>query len=98
MNTNITDEVAAYIHGIDFDVTDSENTSLDRVPDRAYIQFAGEAKPRKNAVGGLSPGVAKRAENDAMIDEVMGEGIGIRLLIERAMLDPDAEVIPVGGQ
>ncbi|UBF22456.1 hypothetical protein HCTV-15_gp89 [Haloarcula virus HCTV-15] len=98
MNTNMTDEVAAYIHGIDFDVTDSENTGLDQVPDRAYIQFAGESERRTTAVGGLSPGLARRAENDAMVAEMMGEGIGIRLLIERAMLDPDAEVIPVGGQ
>lgn len=55
----MSDEVAAFIHGLDgFDVTDSENTDLDEVPERAYIHFAGDDEPRTTAVGGLSPGVA----------------------------------------
>lgn len=59
MSIQMSDEVAAFIHGLDgFDVTDSENTDLDEVPERAYIHFAGDDEPRTTAVGGLSPGVA----------------------------------------
>ncbi|WP_372611673.1 hypothetical protein [Halomonas sp.] len=92
--TKRTSEVEQYLTNLDFDPTTSEHTNLDSVPKRAEIKFEGDDWPRTNAVEGVTLGMGTGDQNDAMMDEVMAENIGVRFLIERAMLDPDTTVIP----
>jgi len=74
------------------------NSSLDSVPDRAVIQFDGEAEPRTSATGdSITLGLGTGYKNDRIVDEMLADGIGVTYLIERAMLDPEATVVPRGA-
>lgn len=91
------DDVAQFFSSSDFDVTESAQTALETVPDRADIQFDGEDEPRTTVGGGMVLGVGTDDENDAIMNEMLLDGIGASFIIERAMLDPDATVIPRGA-
>jgi len=96
--TDDTNEVAQFNSSLDYDVTTSPNTDLDSVPDRAVIQFDGEAEPRTSATGdGISLGLGTGYQNDRIMDEMLTDDISVTYLIERAMLDPEATVIPRGA-
>jgi len=75
-----------------FEAVDSEHTELTEIPERAYIEYAGTGLRKKvDATANLLDG----GWNDNLLATMLGEGIGIRWLIERAMIDPDATVIPI---
>lgn len=85
------DPVDAYYRS-DLAPADSPHTDLDAVPDRAIIHFDGDDEPRESA--NLSVDVMDDRWESDILTEVMDRGIGIQFLIERAMVDPDATVVP----
>ena len=94
MNAEMPQEVAALYHAENFDVTTSEHTDLESVPTAAHIKFAGESETREGLDVKLPTGERSDYWPDKVLEIIMSDSIEIPFFIERAMLDPDAEVIP----
>jgi len=82
---------AFYAHTVD--ATESPHTDLDEVPDEARIEFSNGVERVKLGVS-ISPGEEGLAA-DTAFEDTLSEGIVLRSLIERAMLDKEARVIPL---